>query len=151
MAESLAKAQIISLENQHSIECLFNPEQYSFEKVNRWGGGDSMGRNIPHMEFAAGAPTVLQMRLFFDTYTVAKDPQSAKDVRKQYTDAVWQLMLVDERLKDPKSGKSRPPKVRFQWGKAWSFDAVITRIAQSFTLFTSTGTPVRAILDVKFQ
>ena len=149
--ESLAKAQIINLDNQGSVDCMFNPEQYSFLKVNRWGQGDSMGRNLPHLEFAAGAPAILQMRLFFDTYTAATDPQSAEDVRTKYTNKLWDLMMVDERLKDAKSGKSRPPKVRFQWGRAWTFDAVITRLAQSFTLFTSTGTPVRAVVDVTFQ
>ncbi|MBV9280403.1 MAG: LysM peptidoglycan-binding domain-containing protein, partial [Chloroflexi bacterium] len=72
-------------------------------------------------------------------------------VRREYTDAIWELMLVDDRLKDPKSKKSRPPRVRFQWGSAWSFDAVITHISQTFTLFAWNGTPVRAMLDVTFQ
>jgi nucleoid-associated protein YgaU len=149
--ESLARAQIINLENNQAVDCMFNPEEYFVEKTNRWSPGDSMGRNMPHLEFAAGDPTTLQMKLFFDTYAAATDPQQAKDVRKEYTDNIWELMLVDERLKDNKSGKSRPPKVRFQWGKAWSFDAVITHISQKFTLFSRDGTPVRATLDVTFQ
>ena len=40
--------------------------------------------------------------------------------------------------------------VEFQWGKTWSFKAVITDISQKFTLFRSDGTPVRATLDVSF-
>ncbi len=39
----------------------------------------------------------------------------------------------------------------FQWGAAWSFEAVITSLSQQFTLFLSDGTPVRATLTVNFQ
>jgi len=60
-------------------------------------------------------------------------------------------MIVDEKLKDKKNKKGRPPKVRFQWGTAWSFNAVITSISQKFTLFSTDGTPVRATLTVSFQ
>ncbi len=100
---------------------------------------------MPQLEFGGGQPATLQMQLFFDTYA------EGKDVRKEYTDSIWQLMMVDQALKDPKNKKGRPPKVRFQWGSAWSFDAVITSVNQKFTLFLSDGTPVRATLDVTFQ
>jgi hypothetical protein len=60
-------------------------------------------------------------------------------------------MMIDESLKDHTTQKGRPPKVRFQWGRAWSFEAVITSITQKFTLFKEDGTPVRATLDVSFQ
>src|SRR6266567_3043413 len=53
---------------------------------------------------------------------------------------------------DHQSGKKgRPPRVQFQWGEAFSFDAVITSITQKFTLFKENGVPVRATLDVGFQ
>src|SRR5262249_46458482 len=65
--------------------------------------------------------------------------------------AIWGLMMVDPKLMNSKTGKARPPMVRFQWGKSWSFDAVITNITQRFTLFLNDGTPVRATLDITFQ
>jgi nucleoid-associated protein YgaU len=143
---SLAHAQIINLEGSGSpIECMFNPKEYSFSKRNQWTAGHSKGHNMPQLEFGSGQAAALQMQLFFDTYA------AGKDVRKEYTDAIWQLMMVDAKLKDSKSHKSRPPKVRFQWGSAWTFDAVITSITQKFTLFKNDGTPVRATLDVTFQ
>ena len=105
---------------------------------------------MPQMTFGGGQPTTLQMELFFDTYADANgsDP---KDVRKEYTDKLWALMIVQEKLKDKKNKKGRPPTVRFQWGQAWTFNAVITSISQKFTLFTPHGTPVRATLNVTFQ
>ncbi|HEX5546947.1 MAG TPA: hypothetical protein VFX24_06010 [Ktedonobacterales bacterium] len=143
---SLAHAKIINLDGGGSpIECMFNPKEYSFSKRNQWTAGKSKGSNMPQLEFGGGQPATLQMQLFFDTYA------EGKDVRKEYTDSIWQLMMVDQKLKDPKNKKGRPPKVRFQWGSAWSFDAVITSVNQKFTLFLSDGTPVRATLDVSFQ
>ena len=143
---SLAHAKIINLEGGGPpIECMFNPKEYSFSKHNQWTPGKSKGNNMPQLEFSSGQPATLQMQLFFDTYA------DGKDVRKEYTDAIWTLMMVDSKLKDPKTHKSRPPKVRFQWGSAWTFDAVITSINQKFTLFDTHGTPVRATLDITFQ
>src|SRR5690349_21638048 len=113
---SLAHAKIINLDGGGSpIECLFNPKEYSFSKRNQWTAGKSKGSNMPQLEFGGGQPATLQMQLFFDTYA------EGKDVRKEYTDSIWQLMMVDQKLKDPKNKKGRPPKVRFQWGSAWSF------------------------------
>lgn len=143
---SLAKAKIINLDKGGAgIPCLFNPKEYTFAKQNTWSQGKTKGANVPQLEFGGGQPATLKMSLFFDTYA------DGKDVRSEYTDAIWGLMLIDESLKDKKNKKGRPPKVRFQWGEAWSFDAVIASITQKFTLFLPTGTPVRATLDVSFQ
>ncbi|HEX9371313.1 MAG TPA: LysM peptidoglycan-binding domain-containing protein [Roseiflexaceae bacterium] len=142
---SLAKATIINLDTKESIACMFNPKEYAFAKRNSWTRGDTAGSNMPQLEFGSGEPATLQLQLFFDTYA------DRQDVRKRYTEAIWNLMLVDQALQDPKSMKARPPKVRFQWGASWSFDAVITSISQKFTLFLSDGTPVRATLDVSLE
>lgn len=143
---SVAKAEIINLDRPGPpIKCLFNPKEYTFSKQNSWTRKNNSGSNVPPLEFGTGQPATLDMQLLFDTYA------DRKDVRKEHTDAIWELMMVDSSLKDPKSKKARPPKVRFQWGGTWSFDAVITKISQKFTLFLSDGTPVRATLDVTFQ
>jgi hypothetical protein len=142
---NLAKALIINLDSSERIECMFNPNTYTYTKGNEWVQGAGAGHNMPQLEFSRGLPTMLSMQLFFDTYA------QGTDVRSTYTEAIWNLMLVDPSLKDPKTQKSRPPRVRFQWGQSWTFDAVITSIAQQFSLFLGNGTPVRATLDVMFQ
>lgn len=143
---SLTKALIINLDTGQWVECMFNPKEYTFTKQNRWTQGKNSGNDIPQLEFSNGQPATLKMQIFFDTYASDK-----KDVRKEYTDHIWSLMMVDEGLMDQKTKKSRPPMVRFQWGDMWSFDAVITNISQKFILFLDNGTPVRAMLDVTFQ
>lgn len=149
MTTSLSKALIINIDKSgEQIECLFNPKEYSISKQNSWNASKNGGQNTPQMEFGGGSPATLQMQLLFDTYG------TKEDVRKKYTDKIWNLMMVDESLKDKKNKKGRPPVVRFQWGEGsskWSFNAVITSLKQQFTLFHSDGSPLRATLDVTFQ
>jgi nucleoid-associated protein YgaU len=145
-AMSLAKATIMNLDGGgQAIKCMFNPKEYTFSKSISWKAGDTKGANVPPIEFEKGQPATLQLQLFFDTY------DTGTDVRKDYTDALWTLTQVDEKLKDQKNKKGRPPRVRFQWGKTWSFEGVITKMSQKFTLFLPNGTPVRATVDVTFQ
>jgi nucleoid-associated protein YgaU len=146
----LVKAVIMNVDAGDRVECLFNPKEYTFAKKNTWEKKKVTGANVPQLTFSGGQPATLQMDLFFDTYAQSTDGQ-AKDVRKEYTDKIWKLMMVDDKLKDQKNKKGRPPTVRFQWGSAWSFNAVISSIQQKFTLFLSDGTPVRATLTVAFE
>jgi nucleoid-associated protein YgaU len=142
-----AKAEIRSVEANAGpeIKCMFNPKEYSFAKKNKWSQPKAKGGNVPEFEFGGGDPATLTLQLFFDTF------ETGEDVRAAHTDAVWKLMMIDPSLKDHTTQKGRPPKVRFQWGVAWSFEAVITSITQKFTLFGEDGTPLRATLDVSFQ
>jgi hypothetical protein len=154
---SLAYAVIINLDNYekkqtpHTIQCMFNPKEYTFSKQNTWNKAKTPGKNAPPLEFGAGDPATLQLQLFFDTYASSQRSGEAEDVRDKYTNFIWQLMLVDPKLKNKKTKLGRPPRVRFQWGKTWTFNAVITSITQKFTLFLPNGTPVRATVDVTFQ
>lgn len=144
---SLAKAIIINIDKPVSIpvKCMFNPKEYSLNKSNRWFQGQAAGRNVPQTEFISGEAATMSMQLFFDTY------DSGLDVRDLYTRHLWNMMMVDQTLRDPRTMKARPPRVRFIWGKSWSFDAVITSMKQQFTLFTDMGFPVRAMVDITFQ
>lgn len=141
----LAKATVTNLDTAKSVECMFRPKEYTFSKSNSWTQGRVTGANVPQLEFSGGQPTTLAMELFFDTY------EMGKDVRKEYTNAIWDLMMVSAMTRDPRTGKGRPPICEFRWGSMWSFKAVITRISQKFTLFLPDGTPVRATLNVTFQ
>jgi nucleoid-associated protein YgaU len=147
--DSMARAIVINLDKdpagRNPIRCRFNPKEYSFTKQNSWKEGEAPAQNTTQLQFSGGKPATLQMQLFFDTYG------DREDVRKKYTDAFWELMMIDSSLKDKKNKYGRPPRVRFQWGETWAFEAVITSMKQQFTLFLPTGIPVRATLDVTFQ
>jgi len=145
---SLAKAKIVQLDKNNrakeEVVVMFNPKELTFSKQNNWNPKAEPKANLPKFDFGGGSSTTLQMELHFDTYA------DKKDVRKEYTDKIYKMMLVDEDLKDNANGKSRPPYVRFQWGDKVGFKAVITNLTQRFILFREDGTPVRAVLDVSF-
>ena len=143
----LTKACIVNLDTRESVKCLFNPKEYTFARQNAWKFQNNKGANLPTPEFQNGQPTTMQLQLFFDTF------ETGEDVREAYTEKIWNMMRVNEdpKVQDPKTKKGRPPLVQFQWGNAWSFEAVITNIQQKFTLFLNDGTPVRAELTLTFH
>jgi hypothetical protein len=150
MNTNMAKAMIINKDTGDRIKCLFNPNEYTFQKHNNWAREQTPGASVPQLEFGGGMPATLQMTLFFDTGYDNKTG-SPIDVRKTYTDKLWELMMVNDSLKDPKTLKGRPPKVQFIWGSTWYFEAVILDMSLRFTLFTPDGTPVRARVEMTFQ
>jgi hypothetical protein len=147
---SVAKAVIFKVNPQGTrigpdIPCLFNPKEYTFTKQNNWVPDKSSGKNVQKLEFGSGQPAVLKLELFFDTFA------SRKDVREAHTDALWELMLVDETMRYGKDNKAWPPLVRFQWGNRISFRAAVTNISQKFTLFLDNGIPVRATVSLTLK
>jgi hypothetical protein len=141
--EKPVKAKIVNLDSKEEVDCLFNPSEYTFSKTNTWTAETAKGKNVPQLEFSGGNSMELKMQLFFDTYSDGGDVRGV-------TNKIWKLMNIDQSRKDMASDKGRPPMVEFQWGRTWSFKAVITQITQKFTLFRYDGTPVRATLDVTF-
>jgi len=131
------KAQLVNLETNKTIDCMFRPKEFSLKKLNTWTEKDVKEGNMPQLDFGGGKPVDLKMQLFFDTY------EKGEDVRK-HTDKLWELMEVPE-------DKKEPPGCRFTWGSYVSFKAVISSISQNFTLFLSNGTPVRSTMDVTFK
>jgi nucleoid-associated protein YgaU len=137
------KAKIVNLDNDETIECLFNPNAYTFERSNTWTQKPVKGQNVPNLEFGGGSSATLTMQLFLDTST------TGGDVRKT-TEKIRKLMDIDQNAKDMTTVKGRPPMVEFRWGQIWTFKAVITRFSEKSTLFRDDGIPIRATLDVTF-
>lgn len=150
---NLAVASIVDIDHGSMVKCMFNPNDYAFSKHNNWTAGEGKGFNLGQYEFGSGQPTSLQMQLFFDTYSNVKSGSNStpKDVRKEYTNAIWKMVKVDPSLASDSNSQGRPPIVSFQWGATWSFKSVITDIRERFTLFMPNGMPVRSTLDVTFQ
>jgi len=144
----MAKAVLYNLDtNTEILKCNFNPKDYSISREAKWKDAPNKGTDVPAIEFTSTTPATMTLKLFFDTF------EKREDVRKIYTDKIWSLLDVstDAKVKSPRSKKSRPPKVQIRWGKTKFFDAVITKIDQSFSLFLSDGTPVRAEVTIGLQ
>lgn len=117
---------------------IFNPAEYSLEKGNQFSSAPLPGLSNPVLSFVNGDADTLTMELFFDTYT----NMGASDVRKE-TNKIARLLDIDPAL-------HAPPPVQFVWG-GLTFNAVIERLTQRFTMFREDGIPVRATLNVTFK
>lgn len=129
-------------EGRSPIRCHFNPKEYSVARQVQWQKSQQSGSNQAPLEFAGGNPATLTVELFFDTFG------TSDCVREKYILPLWTLTIVDADLKDSKNKIGRPPKVKFVWGRNWSFVAAITSLTVKFTLFDVDGTPKRATANV---
>jgi hypothetical protein len=126
-----------------TIEVLFNPAQYQLTRANQFAEVAVPGLGSPPLQFVRGSARTLSMELFFDTYDpVDARVQQGSDVR-QYTQQVAGLLEVDSEL-------HAPPICLFNWGSL-SFVGVLESANQTFTMFLSTGIPVRATMSVTFK
>ena len=125
-----------------SVDCMFNPFEYSVSKTNSFEDKPKNNSDVPHVEFTKGGPQGLKLNLTFDTY------ESGEDV-SQVTNNLWKLMESKTRREGKKNKKVPPPEVAFEWG-VFRFVAYITNMTQKFTMFKPDGTPVRAQVDVSF-
>jgi Contractile injection system tube protein/LysM domain len=129
-AGGLEKAKIINVDKNEDYTVLFNPKEYSVSKSVQWEPHKAPGLDTPEQEFTSGNPAVLSVELFFDTY------EQKKDVRKEHTEKILQLALVD-------ADKHRPPLVMFSWG-GFTFKGVVETLNLRYTMFLQDGKPCRA-------
>lgn len=135
---TLEKATLVNLDKdgEKPFAVLFNPREYTVRKSTQWEPHKSPGLDSPEIEFTSGNSMTLSMELFFDTY------EAGTDVR-DHTDKILCLGEVDE-------DKHRPPRVLFAWGN-FKFEGILEEVTQRFTMFLSSGVPVRATLAVSFK
>ena len=136
------------------ITVMFNPNSYSIEKSVSWdsSGGASAGAtqrkfNAPALTFGGGGSRTLSLELFYD---VTESDERVKDVRKETGKLVALTRIMADR-KNP-----HPPVCKISWGKKiknsdFPFTGVITSLTQRFTLFSRTGEPLRATVNVSFK
>lgn len=151
------------------IEVLFNPASYSISKSVAWrpprtGGISSnvslatndeeqprRGLNAPQVAFGGGAARQLALELFYDTTLPIEgmehiEPMS--DVRNE-TKKISELSRIER-------DQLEPPICVISWGATltnsdFPFKGVLTNLTQRFTLFASSGVPLRASLTVAFR
>ena len=129
----LEKAKIIVQETQQEISVMYNPTELSMNTSVQVQGE---GANI---QFQRVNQDDLTVGLFFDSY------ETEEDVRNQTSKIL--------KLTEPSVGtgvRKEPPVVLFSWGNVW-FTGIIVALSQKFTMFLSSGIPVRAELSVTFK
>ncbi|MCA9994229.1 MAG: LysM peptidoglycan-binding domain-containing protein [Anaerolineales bacterium] len=124
------------------IICMFNPYEYTVSKSNTYTDPKESFGSGATLELSKAGPQTLKLKLIFDTSLTMENVTTT-------TRRLWEFM-------EPKKGKDangheKPlaPYVAFEWG-VFRFVSVITNMTQTFTLFTQTGVPVRAKVDMTF-
>ncbi len=119
------------------VPVLFNPNQLRFTQDARWVPAPTAQRTA-QSSYTYSAPLTLAVDLFFDTYEQGVDVSLI-------TRQIARLLRVQGDL-------GRPPRCRLQWGRYnfGGFPWVLRSLSQTYTLFLSDGTPVRATLGCSF-
>ncbi len=124
-----------------NLPALYNPNKVSLTKAANWTAVKVEGRDVPPVQFTHGEPATLSLELFFDTYESGEDVQT-------YTKEIFKLTTIEGHGKI-----HRPPRCKLEWGlyRFDDFEWILTNLVQTFTLFRSDGTPVRATLSCSFR
>ena len=144
---ALEQATLTNLDTRARVPVLFNPAEYSLNKENVFAQAAVPGLSSPLLQFVNGNLQTLDMELFFDTYEQHRHASTIvnpalSDVRR-LTRQVVGLMAINPET-------HAPPVVLFAWGDL-TFQGVLARAAQKFTMFLESGVPVRAQLQVTFN
>ena len=141
----------ITPENGDPIKALFNPERYTVNKSVQIAEIGIPGLDSPVQQFVRGQTEKITFELHFDT-TEQGTVDDVKDVREE-TGRVYQLLKVHSDL-------HAPPRCVLLWGEAgklFSFGTrvspwcVLESVSEEFTLFSPSGIPLRAKLNVSFR
>lgn len=122
----------------------FNPKELSIQKSAKWSRKPAQNaKDAGPVDFNGADPCKLTLELFFDA-TDAMDNSVVDSVDQLFGCCVPTEDSVGQK-------KALPPLVILRWGTVTSFVAFVTSVQAKYTLFTSDGTPIRAICNVALE
>lgn len=136
---------LLIVETGEKIVVQFNPAEYSVSNDVKYSNHSIPGSDTTISQFISGQSPKLMMELLFDTYTFANssnNKDSGTDVTEK-TKKIVELTHIEGKL-------HRPPIVTFVWGSV-AFRGIIVDVKQQFLLFSSSGKPLRAKLNITIQ
>jgi LysM repeat protein len=148
VSSGLVKARLENLDRAGEyFACHFNPSELAISKTNTWNAPAAAGAHVPAVHFGGVGARTLELTLTFDTFD---RPVGSDDVSAVLHN-LSSLMDATESETVHKKKTPRPPHVLFRFGSWYSFPAVVKDLTQTFTLFKSNGTPVRAHVKLTLQ
>jgi hypothetical protein len=130
----------LNIDGGPTLECYFNPTEYSISKSNDWKYKTVTGTSFSPPEFGGGQPRQIELSLLFDQTF----PPYTMPVRES-TAALLDMMEVPSG-KTGGSPTAVPPFVTFEWGRL-VFKGACVSLSVTYKLFEPNGDPLRA--DVK--
>ena len=101
LPQGFQKAQL-AIDGGATIECAFNPQDYTVSKTNVWTYKPNQSKDFPDPEFGGGLPMTYKLSLLLDTSLQGPD-QSVKDDANNLMGAMH-------------GNGSAPKFVEFSWG-----------------------------------
>jgi nucleoid-associated protein YgaU len=125
-----------------TLDCYFNPTEYSIAKTNTWNPKQVTGQSTPKQEFGGGQARKMELSLLFD--------QSFPPYTMSVREATALLLDAMDVPSGTGAGKptASPPFITFGWGKT-VFKGACTSLTCTYKLFEPDGEPLRA--DVKLS
>ncbi|MGA8248451.1 MAG: peptidase M23 [Nocardioides sp.] len=122
----------------------FNPKEVTIQKAAKWERKPAKGaKKAGPPEFSGSEPCKLTLEMFFDA-SGTQDGSVVEAVEKLFTCTVPTDASAGQK-------KPSPPLVVLHWGAIASFPAFVTSVSAKYTLFTSTGLPIRALCSVALE
>ncbi len=149
MALKKAKLYIYGENKTEEVEVMFNPTEYNLSESANYAETVVPGIDGPIMQYVAGNLQTLTLSLQLDT-NERRVMKANHEVEVIASKSVASVVRQITDLLYIKGNLHRPPEVKFSWGDL-NFYGVVTDVSQSYTMFTSDGTPVRAKLDLTLK
>ena len=126
------------------LDFQFNPKELQLAKQATWKREQAKGnKKASPPQFTGAQPAKLTLELFFD----ASEKQDSSVV--QNVEKLFSLTVPTEASMTAK--KASPPWVVFKWGGLTGFLAYVSQVQAKYTLFTSSGMPIRATCQVTLE
>jgi nucleoid-associated protein YgaU len=131
-------------EKRGEVVFQFNPKEVTITKAAKWEFKPSKAaKNAPPVQFLGTDPAKMTLEMFFDA-TAAQDGSVVLAV-----EGLLACCVPTEKSLAHKN--SVPPIVVLHWGSTSSFPAIVSSVSAKFTLFSSDGTPIRAVCSVTLE
>lgn len=152
MGLTKAKLVIEKESGSRTIDVLFNPSEYQLTDGASYSEKRVPGLDGPIVQYISGDATELSVSLFLDTY-VPGGSSLLSAVPGMGGNSSTDVSAITKDIADATSivgSLHRPPKVTFKWGSL-NFEGVITKVSHTYTMFTESGMPVRAKVNLTFK
>lgn len=127
-------------DKESELTFMFNPTEYRLSQSVEVKRTPSKWQPGGKIEYLNTGPMQLSMQLFFDDFGSLKGDVTPK-ISKLLD---WQRPTPDHKP---------PPFVKFDWGNSQfeNFTGMITQVAVNYTVFSKSGTPLQAKVDVTIE
>lgn len=126
------------------VEFQFNPKELTIAKAASWARATGTGnRSSGPPQYKGPQPSKLNLEMFLD----ASDTQDDSVVKA--VDLLLGCCVPTSSSHDQK--RDSPPWAVFRWGGITGFLSYISSVSAKYTLFTSGGVPIRAVVTVVLE